>query len=99
MVRRGRLPALARLYPPHPAPPGEVLWQEVAAALGDAGDELEPWLDRPPQTNEVARAAALMAGLLVVTARTGLPLALYELGASAGLNSCWTATPTGSARC
>ena len=27
-----------------------------------------------------------MAGLLVVTARTGLPLALYELGASAGLN-------------
>jgi hypothetical protein len=86
LVRRGRLPALARLYPPHPTPPGEVLWQEVAAALGEVGDELEPWLDRPPQTNEVARAAALMAGLLVVTARTGLPLALYELGASAGLN-------------
>ena len=82
----GRLPALARLYPPHPAPPGEVLWREVAAALGEVGDELEPWLDRPPQTNEVARAAALMAGLLVVTARTGLPLALYKLGASAGLN-------------
>ena len=87
LVRRGRLPALARLYPPHPMPPGEVLWQEVAATLDEVGDELAPWLDRPPQTNEVARAAALMAGLLVVSVRTGLPLALYELGASAGLKS------------
>ena len=86
LVRRGQLPALACLYPPHPAPDGEVLWREVAAALAEAGDELEPWLARPPQTNEVARAAILMAGLLVVTARTSLPLALYELGASAGLN-------------
>jgi hypothetical protein len=67
-------------------PRREVLWREVAAALGGAGDELEPWLARAPQTNEVARAAALMAGLLVATASTGLPLALYELGTSAGLN-------------
>ena len=58
LVRRGRLPALARLYPPQPMPQGEVLWREVAAALGEAGDELEPWLARAPQTNEVARAAA-----------------------------------------
>ena len=28
LVRRGRLPALARLYPPHPTPQGEVLWRE-----------------------------------------------------------------------
>ena len=68
LVRRGRLPALARLYPPRSMPQGEVLWREVAAALGEAGDELEPWLARAPQTNEVARAAALMAGLLAVTA-------------------------------
>jgi hypothetical protein len=86
LVRRGGLPALARLYPPHPAPNGEVFWRAIAAALGEAGDELEPWLALPPQTNEVARAAALMAGLHVVAARTGLPLDLYELGASAGLN-------------
>ena len=86
LVRRDRLPALARLYPPRSMPQGEVLWRELAAALGEAGDELEPWLARAPQTNEVARAAALMAGLLAVTATTGLPLALYELGASAGLN-------------
>jgi hypothetical protein len=86
LVRYGRLPALARLYPPYPTPHDEVLWREVAAALAKAGDELEPWLARAPQTNEVARAAALMAGLLVVTASTGLPLALLELGTSAGLN-------------
>ena len=86
LVRRGRLSALARLYPPQPVPQGEVLWREVIAALSEAGDELEPWLARAPQTNEVARAAALMGGLLVVAASTGLPLALYELGASAGLN-------------
>jgi acetamidase/formamidase len=35
LVRRGQLPALACLYPPHPAPDGEVLWREVAAALAD----------------------------------------------------------------
>jgi hypothetical protein len=86
LVRRGRLPALAHLYPPQPMPQGDMLWRELASALGEAGDELAPWLARAPQTNEVARAAALMSGLLVVAATTGLPLALYELGASAGLN-------------
>jgi len=43
-------------------------------------------LDRPPQTNEVGRAAALASGLLVIADRVGLPLHLRELGASAGLN-------------
>ena len=47
---------------------------------------LTSWLDSPPQTNEVTRSAALMAGLLVVAAETGLPLASHELRASAGLN-------------
>jgi hypothetical protein len=84
LVRRGRLPGLARLYPPAAPPETEELWAEVATALGRA--DLDPWLDLPPQTNEVGRSAVLMAGLLVVAARTRLPLALYELGASAGLN-------------
>ena len=86
LVRRGRLPGLAKLYPPHPMPDGAVLWQAVAAALEDAGEELAPWLDSAPQTNEVARSAVLMAGLMQVVRETGLPVALYELGASAGLN-------------
>ncbi|MDE2277113.1 MAG: DUF2332 family protein, partial [Burkholderiales bacterium] len=43
-------------------------------------------LARPPQTNEVQRSAALLPGLLYVAAQTRLPIALLEIGASAGLN-------------
>lgn len=86
LVRRGRLPDLAGLYPPNPMPDGPALWRAVAAALADAGDALAPWLDGAPQTNEVARSAVLMPGLMQVAQETGLPVALYELGASAGLN-------------
>ena len=43
-------------------------------------------LSRAPQTNEVQRSAALLPGLLQVAHRTGLPVALLEIGASAGLN-------------
>jgi hypothetical protein len=86
LVRQGRLPALARLYPPAPLPEPEVLWQALVDALHDADAELSEWLDRTPQTNEVGRSAALMSGLLVLAAQHDLPVALYELGASAGLN-------------
>lgn len=88
LVRRGRLPDLAALYPPH-EPPGDAgsLCDALAGALRDAEAELLPWLDNPPQTNEPMRSAPLMAGLLAVAAETGgLPFALYEVGASAGLN-------------
>ena len=83
LARRGH-PALAPLYPPHPLPDADALWAAMQAALLDPA--LAPWLDSVPQTNEVARSAILMAGLLVVAAETGLPVALHELGASAGLN-------------
>ena len=86
LVRRGRLPGLAALYPPAPLPDPDALWAAVSAALAEAGDELDRWLDGPPQTNEVARSAVLIAGLCTVAAETALPLAVYELGASAGLN-------------
>ncbi|TBW40742.1 DUF2332 family protein [Siculibacillus lacustris] len=43
-------------------------------------------LASPPQTNEVGRSAVLLGGALVVAAETGLPLELFEIGASAGLN-------------
>jgi hypothetical protein len=84
LVRRGRLPALAAAWPPNAAGPD--LDEKLLAALADADAELLPWLDGPPQTNEVGRSGVLMAGLLVIAAETGLPLALFELGASAGLN-------------
>ena len=86
LARRGSVPALAALYPPHAEPDPDALWRAVTATIAAAGDELTSWLDRPPQTNEVARAAAFMAGLLVVADRTNLPITLHELGCSAGLN-------------
>ncbi|MEQ1551049.1 DUF2332 family protein [Sphingorhabdus sp.] len=49
-------------------------------------DWLYPWLDSPPQTNEVGRSAALMAGLMVAAKRLAMPIELLELGSSAGLN-------------
>jgi hypothetical protein len=85
LVRAGRLERLAALYPPNPLPSSEALWQAVSEALVQAEAELLPWLESAPQTNEVARAAVLMAGLLVIAARTRHKLAVYELGASAGL--------------
>lgn len=82
LVRSGDLPALAAHYPPHL--PGPQFDAVLAAALHD--DRLLPWLDGPPQTNEVGRSGVLMPGLLAIAAATGLPLALFELGASGGLN-------------
>jgi hypothetical protein len=86
LVRSGDLPALASLYPPHPMPDEDRLWEAVAGALIEAEAALLPWLDLPPQTNEVGRAAVLMSGLLVAAAAFEAPIRLYELGASAGLN-------------
>jgi hypothetical protein len=84
LVRRGALPCLAALYPPNPLRDGAVLWSAVSTAL--AHPELDAWLDSAPQTNEVARSAALMAGLMAAVGNSGLPVALFELGSSAGLN-------------
>jgi hypothetical protein len=86
LVRRGRLPRLATLYPPHPPSDRETLETVLAEALAEAEADLLPWLDRPPQTNEPMRSGPLMAGLLVIAAEAGgLSFALHELGASAGL--------------
>ncbi|MGP1351888.1 MAG: DUF2332 domain-containing protein [Parasphingopyxis sp.] len=57
----------------------------VEQALGTHDAELAHWLDLPPQTNEVSRAAAVMAGLMTAADRYALPIDLLELGASAGL--------------
>lgn len=49
-------------------------------------DWLFPWLDSPPQTNEVARSGALWPGLMEIARRFGPEIELLELGSSAGLN-------------
>ncbi|WP_108791644.1 DUF2332 family protein [Erythrobacter sp. Alg231-14] len=48
---------------------------------------LLPWLDGPPQTNEAGRSASIMAGLLWLSRRVLPRFELFELGASAGVNT------------
>lgn len=61
-------------------------WEAFRALLADAPDAVAEWLDRPPQTNEVGRASVLMAGLLALGHERGLPVRLFEIGSSGGLN-------------
>ncbi|NNE22730.1 MAG: DUF2332 family protein, partial [Rhizobiales bacterium] len=86
LARRGRLPGLAQLYPPNPLPQTQILTRAALDAIGEADAEIVEWLEFPPQTNEVARSAILYPGLMRVAHETGLPLSLFEVGASAGLN-------------
>ncbi|MEO0464502.1 MAG: DUF2332 domain-containing protein [Pseudomonadota bacterium] len=59
----------------------------VMAVVRDHDAALVPWLDGPPQTNEAGRSASLMAGLLWLAQRVTPRFDLFELGASAGVNT------------
>ncbi|MDH3666952.1 MAG: DUF2332 family protein [Paracoccaceae bacterium] len=85
LVRSGRVPDLAALYPPA-ASTGPALDRALAASAETHGALLVEWLASAPQTNEVARSGVLLGGLLTIAAKTGLPLTLLEIGSSAGLN-------------
>ncbi|GAB4268013.1 MAG: hypothetical protein Kow0013_18480 [Pararhodobacter sp.] len=76
---------LAAVYPPHRVEDA-ALWAALRRALTRHAAAIDRFLDSPPQTNEVRRAAVLIAAGHWQAARHGLPLALSELGASAGLN-------------
>ncbi len=86
LVRRGLVPALQDVYPPNALPAEDALWQVLQPALTEHEAFLLAWMDHAPQTNEVGRSAVLMAGLMVIAAESGLPVALLELGSSGGLN-------------
>lgn len=58
----------------------------VREAVASHDAWLADWLASPPQTNEIGRSAAVMAGLMTIAARTGRTIELLEIGASAGLN-------------
>ncbi len=79
---------LAQVYPPHKLD-DEALWNAVASALASEAAFIDRWIDSPPQTNEVRRAACLIAVGHLLDERFGLPLSIMELGASAGLNLSW----------
>lgn len=82
--------ALATLYPPAArAFDAAALAPLLRAALTDDAAHLRDFLAHAPQTNEVQRSAVLIAGYAAIGQETGLPLALHEIGASAGLNLLW----------
>jgi hypothetical protein len=87
----GRAPALAMYYPSAAGtldlePGSPHAWAALRQTFADRADEIRSWLDHPPQTNEVGRAAALLGGLRHIAAERELPVRLIEVGASAGLN-------------
>ena len=91
LVLTGRAPELAAYYPtaggafrPELA---EACWEAFRVTVAAELPWVRDWMTRPPQTNEVGRANLLITGLLHVTqAAAPLPIRLFELGSSAGLN-------------
>lgn len=77
---------LADHWPPAPATDDDALWQAVEAAFIHCEGQILAALETAPQTNEVRRAAALIPALHLLAVWAEQPLALVELGASAGLN-------------
>lgn len=82
LARRGVEPQLAALY----AGEHDRFDEAVALALTAHDEFLVDWLLRVPQTNEIGRAAALYAALMVLSQDHGHDFDLFEIGASAGLN-------------
>jgi len=93
VLRRGVDHPLAEYYPSatdDPRPPDAALAPALRDFCRTYADELDPLLEtRRTQTNEVRRAAALYPAFAHVGARTDGPLALVEIGPSAGLNLLW----------
>ncbi|UGY94461.1 DUF2332 domain-containing protein [Streptomyces gobiensis] len=90
LVLTGRAPELAAHYPSaggafDPRRP-DAAWPAFRAAVAAELPWVRDWMTRPPQTNEVGRANLLIAGLLTAVETFQLPVRLFELGASAGLN-------------
>ena len=89
LVLEGQVPELAPYYPSVGGrADAEAAWPVFRTAVERHARALGMLLERPVQTNEVGRSSALLGGFLLV-ARTGLPLRLLEVGASAGLNLRW----------
>jgi hypothetical protein len=85
LVLQGRADELAAFYP---SVGGrwdlDAAWPAFERLLRDHPEDVREVLDRPPQTNEVGRAGALLGGLLRLEHR--LPVRLFEIGSSGGLN-------------
>ena len=91
-VLAGAAPDLAAAYP-RPGAPGDPdrAWRAAAALIEAGGDQIAEFMRHEPQTNETLRSISLLGGYLTIAQETGLPMRLFELGASAGLNQNWDA--------
>jgi hypothetical protein len=90
LVIGGEAADLARYYPSVGGTWDlESAWPAVVATVEQHHALLRTRLAHPPQTNEIGRSAGLIGGLLHPAAggtASSLPIRLYEIGASAGLN-------------
>lgn len=86
LVLTGEDDRLARVYSGQMTDQGQI--DRLVCELVETYDHrLLPWLDGPPQTNEAGRSASIMAGLLWLAQRVHPRFDLFELGASAGVNT------------
>lgn len=86
-VLSGAAPELAAHFPSTGGDGNaEAAFPIVRAMAADPPPDVVQALARTPQTNDVARSAALASGIAVVAQETGLPIRLREIGSSAGLN-------------
>lgn len=87
LVLDGRAPQLRRWYPSTGGSwDAEPAWPEIQDVAADHFHALRAALRQPPQTNEVGRSAALIGALLRINCESALPVRLFEIGSSAGLN-------------
>ncbi|WP_198665960.1 DUF2332 domain-containing protein [Sphingomonas sp.] len=82
LALRGTLPALTAFYAAQGGDADRVIGDALAATDAFIAD----WMRETPQTNEVGRAAAIMAALMTLRGQYDMPCELRELGCSAGLN-------------
>jgi hypothetical protein len=85
LVLAGRDAGLAAVYPPQETSESDFR-TALRNAIAQHDQELLASLASAPQTNEIARSAMLLPGFLAIARETRLPLALHEIGSSAGLN-------------
>lgn len=76
---------LLDVYPPNTAS-DQALWTAVSVAFKQHEQFIFDWLESSPQTNEICRAAPVLASLNYCLSRVQMPVMLSELGASAGFN-------------
>ncbi len=82
LARRGFHPALTALYRGAHANFDEA----IGAAMAAEDEFIAGWMHHTPQTNEVGRAAAIVAALMAASQEASMPFELLELGSSCGLN-------------